>query len=405
VSVGAARAVLRRIAIVTVPALAVAVVVAALGVEVWVRRSWNPLRGQPGFYVTDAVRGQRLAANYSGWFAGVPVHINRLGMRDPREYALAKAPNTFRILVLGDSVTFGHGSVYEHTYPYLLEQRLKAWRPDVDWQVMNAAVPGYNTTQELSQLLEIGPTLQPDLVIVGFYENDVIDNNTPPRATVARRAAAAAISFARRHVYSLELYKRLYYEAAWRLAPSDAYRNRIATLGDQLGPEQLEDVSHSPAQQLTPYDWRSDAEVRSTFCYDGMKPSVDAIRAIERNPTYPAWASALEQFAALERRGTYRLVFFLNIVPPACPGTDVFYDGTALLNAYYMSQFSRIAPTVSCHDAFLHVRPSQMPNANAHATGNSNAVKADVLFNYVRAEVLPPLLSAPHGGESSARRR
>jgi hypothetical protein len=51
------------------------------------------------------------------------------------------------------------------------------------------------------------------------------------------------------------------------------------------------------------------------------------------------------------------------------------------------------------------VRPSQMPNATAHATGNSNVVKADVLFNYLRAEVLPPLLSAPHGGESSPRTR
>ena len=31
-------------------------------------------------------------------------------------------PTTFRILVLGDSVTFGHGSVAEHTYPALLER-------------------------------------------------------------------------------------------------------------------------------------------------------------------------------------------------------------------------------------------------------------------------------------------
>ena len=63
------------------------------------------------------MRGQRLAPNYDGWFAGVPVHINGLGFRDARDYALEKGPNTFRILVLGDSVTFGHGSVDEHTYP------------------------------------------------------------------------------------------------------------------------------------------------------------------------------------------------------------------------------------------------------------------------------------------------
>src|SRR5437762_1517095 len=129
-----------------------AALVFAAGVEVSTRRHWSPAEGTPGFFLSDAARGQRLAHGYAGWFAGVPVKINSLGFRDDREYALAKGPRTFRVLVLGDSVTFGHGSVYEQTYPYLLEQRLRAWRPDVDWQVWNAAVPGYNTSQELAQL-------------------------------------------------------------------------------------------------------------------------------------------------------------------------------------------------------------------------------------------------------------
>ena len=55
--------------------------------------------------------------------------INSLGFRDRREYSLEKPPNTFRILVLGDSVTFGHGTLDDTTYPYLLEQQLRAGRP------------------------------------------------------------------------------------------------------------------------------------------------------------------------------------------------------------------------------------------------------------------------------------
>ena len=140
----------------------------------------------------------------------MPVHINSLELRDPREYELHKRPNTFRILVLGDSVTFGHGSVYEHTYPYLLEQRLKAWRPDVDWQVWNAAVPGYNTSQELAHLLEVGDRFRPDLVVVGFFENDLTDNRPLPQPGRLRVAAIKLLSVARRHVYSLELYKQVY---------------------------------------------------------------------------------------------------------------------------------------------------------------------------------------------------
>ena len=202
---------------VTLPALVVSTALALAAIEVWVRVSWDARRGKPGFYLLDPVRGLRLGENYDGWFAGVPVHINSLGLRDPREYDLAKKPNTFRILVLGDSVTFGHGSLYDTTYPRLLEDRLKAWRRDVDWQVWNAAVPGYNTSQELAHLLQVGPVFQPDLVIVGFYENDLIDNKPIVAPTVARRALSAVASLAQRHLYSLELYKRIYYEAAWRM--------------------------------------------------------------------------------------------------------------------------------------------------------------------------------------------
>jgi len=156
----------RKLLTITLPALVVAAVALAAGVEVWVRATWDLHKGRPGFFLSDARRGQRLAAGYDGWFAGIPVHINSLELRDSREYDLTKKPNTFRILVLGDSVTFGHGSV--HAYPELLEGRLKAWRPEIDWQVWNAAVPGYNTSQELAHLLEVGSRFQPDLVIVGF---------------------------------------------------------------------------------------------------------------------------------------------------------------------------------------------------------------------------------------------
>ena len=31
-------------------------------------------------------------------------------------------------------------------------------------------MPGYNTSQELAHLLEVGPRFQPDLVVVGFFE-------------------------------------------------------------------------------------------------------------------------------------------------------------------------------------------------------------------------------------------
>ena len=100
-----------RLIAISIPSAAVAALVMAAGVEAWTRLQWNPLKGTPGFFLSDAARRQRLAPGYTGWFAGVPVKINSLGLRDDREYALPKRPSTVRVLVLGDSVTFGHGSV------------------------------------------------------------------------------------------------------------------------------------------------------------------------------------------------------------------------------------------------------------------------------------------------------
>src|SRR5262245_17512129 len=157
--------IIRKLLLLALPATLLAGAVLALGIELWVRAHWDYSRGTPGFYESDATRGQRLSPGYRGWFAGVPVEVTALGFRDSRQYALEKSPGTFRILVLGDSVTFGHGATYETTYPYLVEQRLRTWRPDVNWQVWNLGVPGYNTRQELSYLQEVGPAYKPDLVV------------------------------------------------------------------------------------------------------------------------------------------------------------------------------------------------------------------------------------------------
>src|SRR5689334_4093610 len=248
-------AAIRKLLLITVPAVIVATIVVGAGVEVWVRAHWNEKNGRPGLFLPDATLGQRLAPHYDGWFAGVPVRTNNLGFRDPRDYSLAKPPNTFRIVVLGDSVTFGHGSIWDHTYPYLVEQKLKAWRPDIDWQVWNVAVPGYNTSQELDHLNEIGPSYRPDLVVVGFFENDLIDNRPPQHPGALRRAVARVLSFAQLHVYSIELYKRIYLQLAWRMSKSDKFRERLeAENAQEREYRERDSLVDADQQKFTDYD-------------------------------------------------------------------------------------------------------------------------------------------------------
>ena len=383
----------RKLLTITVPAVFAAALAVMAGIEAWVRLTLDPSRGAPGFFLSDPMRGQRLAANYTGWFAGVPVHINSLGLRDDREYDLRKGPRTFRILILGDSVTFGHGSVNEHTYPSLLEQMLRRWRPDVDWQVWNAAVPGYNTSQELAQLLEVGPAFKPDLVVVGFFENDLMDNFTVSSPGLTARRVSDALSFATRHVYSLEFYKRAYLTARWKLSASDAYRQRVehlATEDDLL--DRAGQVANLKQQALTEYARLTDDQVINP-CPLGQKPNPADLDALKRDPGFPAWLHAVRELQRLHAEGAYRILFFLNVMPLVCPDGEHFYDGgVAQENELFLHVMGEGTPAVSVYDAFLHRLPSEMPMAVAHAIGNANMTKAEVLFAYLRDRLLPSLL-------------
>jgi hypothetical protein len=382
--------VVRKLLTVTLPALAAAALLLGVGVEAWVRLRWDERRGTPGFYAADAVRGQRLTAGYRGWFAGVPVYVNNLGLRADRDYRLDKRSNTFRILVLGDSVTFGHGSVFDNTWPHLLEVQLQAWRPDIDWQVWNAGVPGYNTSQELATLLEVGPVFKPDLVIVGFFSNDVIDNHPLRAPGRTMRWAARAKNIVQLHVRSVELYKRLFLTFAYRLSASESYKRMLEHLPTESllldNPGAVQDLAE---QQLTPVTRLSDADVSSYRCIYGEKPDPKAIADLQRDPGWPDWVAAVRQFQTLHQSGAYRVVFFVNMAPLVCMDDDRFYDGgSGLVNQFLLRELSKGTPALSSHDEYLHYLPSQMPLAQGHSLGNSNRVKATVLFEFLRDRVL-----------------
>jgi hypothetical protein len=379
----------RKFVVISVPALVVAMVTAMVAVEMWVRWSWDDRRGTPGFYISDPELGQRLAPNYDGWFAGVPVKINALGFRDPRDYSLAKQPNTFRILVLGDSVTFGHGAVWDTTYPFLLEQRLKQWRPETDWQVWNLGVPGYNTATELRLLERVGPSYAPDLVVVGFYENDLIDNDVATTATLRRRVTSAVQGSMQRWLYSYELYKRIALTVRWQWLTSTPDRGRIEALaeGDKLI-ARPDGQSDAAGQRLGEVERFSEPAV----CEVDQDPNRDrlATHLAATNPSMVMWRRAVSELQRLNREGLYRVAFFINMAPNQCFDQDRFFDGGALEDdAALRAILGQGTPVGSSVRGYLPYRPSQMPGASGHSFGNANVVKADALFELLTTDVLP----------------
>jgi len=112
--------------------------------------------------------------NQHGWVDDGFVNTNSLGFRG-REIAVPKPKGRVRVVAVGDSVTFGFGVNDNETFCSQVEQLLKASTPGVDIEVLNLAVPGYDTRQEIGLLKRNVSALQPDLVLVGFYTNDVPD--------------------------------------------------------------------------------------------------------------------------------------------------------------------------------------------------------------------------------------
>ncbi|HYE85766.1 MAG TPA: GDSL-type esterase/lipase family protein, partial [Vicinamibacterales bacterium] len=389
--------IVRKLIRVTVPAIVVASIASAALLEAWVRFRWDEKRGTPSFYISDPVLGERLNPGYDGYFAGVPVKINSLGFRDPREYSLEKPRGTFRIVVLGDSVTFGHGALYEATYPYLLEQRLRAWRRDVQWQVWNLGVPGFSTRDELTYLQQIGDRYAPDLVIVGFFINDLVRGGPKPPPGALRRAVSRARQVVQQHLYSYQLYKKSYATLQWRLSANDASRQQMELLAEgEALLNHTQSVEHLPEQRLSDVDYFDDAAVASFACPKWQPLDHDGgLRARLRDggPDVDDWIAAVRELQQLHQSGKYRVVFFINMAPVICQTEDRFHDGGALADdAALRAVLSAGTPVFSSTAAFLHYRPSQMPVAGGHSIGNSNRVKAEALFEGLRDSVLPSLV-------------
>ncbi|HTL48895.1 MAG TPA: GDSL-type esterase/lipase family protein [Verrucomicrobiae bacterium] len=103
-----------------------------------------------------------------------PAHpeISPQGLRD-RVFEIPKPAGTFRILALGDSVTYGLFVPAEKSFPKQLERVLKENHPRLE--VMNAGVNGYSTYNEAGFYQALGASFAPDLVLLGFCPNDITD--------------------------------------------------------------------------------------------------------------------------------------------------------------------------------------------------------------------------------------
>ncbi|NUM54948.1 MAG: hypothetical protein HUU46_14975 [Candidatus Hydrogenedentes bacterium] len=97
------------------------------------------------------------------------------GLRD-RDYG-PKQPGEYRILLIGDSFTYGWGVNEDDMISRRLEAHLNSAGGSRKFTVMNGGDEGYGPWQERIRLNKIGFLLEPDLVIAQLFPANDVDNS------------------------------------------------------------------------------------------------------------------------------------------------------------------------------------------------------------------------------------
>jgi lysophospholipase L1-like esterase len=135
----------------------------------------------PVLYMSDKACGYRHKPVQSVRFLGNGIFINSLGLRDAREFE-TKHEGMKRILVLGDSVTWGGVTLRDSE---LFTWKLERSMPQTE--VINAGVNGYSVEQMVSLYESHLADLRPDVILVYCIIGDFL---RPPITDLAGNSTA-----------------------------------------------------------------------------------------------------------------------------------------------------------------------------------------------------------------------
>lgn len=141
--------------------------------RMWVHRHQNS--GVQIFYkfdIYDPSKGWILKPNLRDMkvFGDKVLNTNSKGFRGKKDFPYIKNKEKLRILILGDSFTFGDEVSDDETYSHYLQEILPYT------EVINLGVHGYGHDQMLILLKEEGVKYEPDIVILGFLPMDMPRN-------------------------------------------------------------------------------------------------------------------------------------------------------------------------------------------------------------------------------------
>lgn len=152
----------------------ISILLLLLTIEGFARHHYRPNKTHlDNIFEYDTEKSFRLKRNYSGEFANTTVTTSEYGYRG-KSFPVEKSHDEWRAIILGDSVTFGHGVNIEDTFAEKYMASLSAELKEKKITVINMGVPGYSSMQEYYDFLR-SLQFKPNLTILQFTLNDVTE--------------------------------------------------------------------------------------------------------------------------------------------------------------------------------------------------------------------------------------
>lgn len=354
---------------------------------------------------SDYDRGYELIPNTKGYHWYTHVKVNKHGFRG-KDYTPEKT-DQFRIVVLGDSLTFGNFPPnIRSTYVYQLQSFFSRYLPSAKVEAMNLALGGYDTLREVATLKHIGLQFSPDVVVVTFVSNDIFDFS--PNLNYIKRVKTYRSGF-----YNLRLAQLIRsnldtIEEALHLlniahnVPKDSWR-----YARQIESIQKDEALQALTAKLLSY--RTDETVSTPSADESFEPEqsgrIRMAHAFSQPERLGRVRYALEELKELQKRhGFHVLVYSIPYL---------FTTPTSLQQAYHVTYdiieheskrlgFDFIKGYKTLEKAGLH-KLRRRDNDPIHLNQHGHSLIAKDLYDFIRTHYIktnpakePALSARPH---------
>lgn len=231
------------------------------------------------------------------------VRSNSLGFRS-EEITSEKSKDTFRILIFGDSSSFGWGVDDGDTYASVMKRELERLSPGRKIEVLNFSIPG--DSSEFGRLIaeKYAKSYAPDLIVIGFGANDAKKVYTPHRQQVDRFRENSEMQTLRQVAQKSAFVRSLTTIAdEWSRQKSADKRQKATAVPAERYAENLDAIakvglSAGAKQALiltmcVPRDYRTIAagvaDEKKYLFFDGQKHLTDLIPEIKAGNVHPEY--------------------------------------------------------------------------------------------------------------------